>query len=52
MQVRIIPTINPESVIGVRTLELKGLAKDILKAGDYRDFLEDLPVDSLQLAEF
>jgi 3-methyladenine DNA glycosylase AlkD len=43
MQTKIIPNINPESVIGVRTPELKGMAKDILKAGDYKDFLEELP---------
>ena len=43
MQIRIIPTIAPESVIGVRTPALKAMAKALLKAGDYRDFLEDLP---------
>ena len=43
MQIKIIPTINPESVIGVRTPELKCLAKDFLKAGDYDGFLEELP---------
>ena len=43
MQIKIIPTINPESVIGVRTPELKRLAKDLLKAGDYNGFLEELP---------
>jgi len=43
MQIKIIPTINPESVIGVRTPELKSMAKDILKAGNYKDFLEELP---------
>ena len=43
MQIKIIPTIDPESVIGVRTPELKNIAKDILKEGDYRGFLEELP---------
>ena len=43
MQTKIIPNINPESIIGVRTPELKSLAKDILKAGDYKDFLKELP---------
>ena len=43
MQIRIIPTINPESVIGVRTPELKRMAKDILKAGNEKSFLEELP---------
>ncbi|MBO5569321.1 MAG: DNA alkylation repair protein [Clostridia bacterium] len=43
MQIRIIPTINPESVIGVRTPELKRMAKDVLRSGDYKGFLEELP---------
>ena len=43
MQVKIIPSIAPESVIGVRTPELQAMAKDLLKAGDYKDFLKDLP---------
>ena len=43
MQIKIIPTINPESVIGVRTPDLKRLAKDIFKVGDYNGFLEELP---------
>ncbi|MCR5177348.1 MAG: DNA alkylation repair protein [Lachnospiraceae bacterium] len=43
MQIKIIPTINPGSVIGVRTPELKNMAKDILKSGDYKDYLNELP---------
>ena len=43
MQIRIIPTINPESVIGVRTPELRSMAKDILKDGNYTGFLKELP---------
>jgi len=43
MQIKIIPTLEPETVIGVRTPELKAMAKEILKAGDYKDFLEELP---------
>ena len=43
MQLKIIPTINPESVIGVRTPELRSMANNILKAGDYKDFLKELP---------
>ncbi len=43
MQIKIIPTITPESVIGVRTPELKNMAKDILKTGDHKDFLKELP---------
>ncbi len=43
MQIKIIPTINPESIIGVRTPELKDMARDSLKAGDYKNFLGELP---------
>ena len=43
MQIKIIPNLNPESIVGVRTPELRNMAKESLKAGDYKDFLEDLP---------
>ena len=43
MQIKIITTVEPESVIGVRTPELKSIAKDILKDGNYKGFLEELP---------
>ena len=43
MQVKIIPNIAPDSVIGVRTPDLKIIAKEMLKKGEYRDFLQELP---------
>ncbi len=43
MQIKIIPTLKPASIIGVRTPELKAMAKEIIKSGDYKDFLSDLP---------
>ncbi len=43
MQIKIIPSADPESVIGVRTPELKTMAKEMLKAGDHKEFLEALP---------
>ena len=43
MQVKIIPNLEPSSIIGVRTPELKAMAKEIQKSGDYADFLNDLP---------
>lgn len=42
-QSKLIPNISPDVVIGVRTPELRKLAKKIVKEGDYEDFLEDLP---------
>ena len=43
MQITIIPDADPESVIGVRTPELRDMAKEILRSGEYRDYLEELP---------
>jgi 3-methyladenine DNA glycosylase AlkD len=43
MQIKIVPTIDPNSIIGVRTPELRTMAKEILKSGDYKRFLKDLP---------
>ncbi len=43
MQIKIIPTIEPESVIGVRTPELRAIAKELLKTGDFKRFLAELP---------
>ncbi len=42
-QSRLIPSISPESFIGVRTPELRRLAKDIAKRGDLYAFMDDLP---------
>lgn len=44
-QIKLIPSVDPESVTGVRTPELKSMAKDILRSVDYKDFLKDLPHD-------
>ncbi len=43
MQIKIIPNIDPGSIIGVRTPQLRAMAKEMLKAGDYNDFLKELP---------
>ncbi|MBQ7464482.1 MAG: DNA alkylation repair protein [Lachnospiraceae bacterium] len=43
MQIKIIPSTDPETVIGVRTPELRTIAKEMVKAGDFMDFLDDLP---------
>ncbi len=43
MQVTIIPTVVPESIIGVRTPELRKIAKELAKRSDVSDFLSDLP---------
>ena len=43
MQVTIIPTVAPETIIGVRTPELRKMAKELAKRSDISDFLSDLP---------
>ena len=43
MQVKIIPNIEADSIIGVRTPELKKLAKELVKRADIQEFLNDLP---------
>ena len=42
-QVKLIPTVDPESVIGVRTPELRKLAKTMVKDPDIDSFLCELP---------
>lgn len=43
MQITIIPTVAPDSIIGVRTPALRALAKEISKRDDLSSFLNDLP---------
>ena len=43
MQVTIIPTVDPGSIIGVRTPALRQLAKELSKRDDIALFLNDLP---------
>ena len=43
MQVRLIPNIPPETIIGVRTPALRQYAKQLRKAGSAADFLAALP---------
>ena len=43
MQIKIIPNVASERIIGVRTPELRTYAKELAKREDIRDFLDDLP---------
>ena len=43
LQIRTIPTLKPETVIGVRTPELRKMARELARAEEIRDFLRDLP---------
>ncbi|MDP4110439.1 MAG: DNA alkylation repair protein, partial [Bacillota bacterium] len=42
-QCKLMPTVNPQAVIGVRTPELRKLAKDYSKAPEAMEFLKILP---------
>lgn len=43
MQFKIIPNINNSTIIGVRTPEIRKLAKELIKENNYKSFLEELP---------
>ncbi len=54
-QRKLIPTAAPETVIGVRTPELRKLAKEMIKSGEAKAFLNELPhayIDENQLHAF
>ena len=42
-QAKLIPTVNHDTIIGVRTPELRKLAKELIKSNNYKDFLNELP---------
>ncbi|MBQ8935371.1 MAG: DNA alkylation repair protein, partial [Oscillospiraceae bacterium] len=42
-QRKLIPTVAPETIIGVRTPALRKLAKQLSKAGKRQEFLQKLP---------
>ena len=42
-QSKLIPTVDPENAIGVRTPALRKFAKQLVKEKAYGDFLKDLP---------
>jgi len=42
-QSKLIPTVDPDTVIGVRTPDLRKYAKQLTKSGEATVFLEDLP---------
>lgn len=43
LQAKTIPSIDPNTIIGVRTPELRSLAKKMVKENNYKSFLEELP---------
>lgn len=49
LQVKTIPTVDPSRIIGVRTPDLRNLAKEMYKAGGYEKFLADLPHELFEM---
>ncbi len=52
---KLVPNLDNEFIIGVRTPDLKRLAKEIFKSGDYYSFIQSLPhkyYDEYQLHSF
>ena len=43
LQIKTIPNIDPDTIIGVRTPELRKFAKELFKNNKYKDFIEELP---------
>ena len=46
-QLKLIPTVDPASVIGVRTPELRAMAKRLLRSGQAEAFLRDAGITML-----
>ena len=42
-QVKLVPNIDSNSIIGIRTPDLRELTKEIYKSGNYSSFLKDIP---------
>jgi 3-methyladenine DNA glycosylase AlkD len=42
-QIKLVPGINPDTIIGVRTPAMRAIAKDVYRNGDWEAFLDDLP---------
>ena len=43
LQIKIIPTVDSDSIIGVRTPELRKFAKELIISDNYLSFLDELP---------
>ena len=43
IQIKTITNIDPDTIIGVRTPELRKMAKELYKSNNYKEFLNDLP---------
>lgn len=51
-QSKLLPTLDKKSIIGVRTNDIKNLAKEMYKSSDKEKFLTDLPHKFLMKINF
>ena len=42
-QIKLVPGINPDTIIGVRTPAMRAIAKDVYRNGDWEAFLDEAP---------
>ena len=42
-QAKLVPNISSDTILGIRTPEMKNIAKKLFQSGDYESFLNDLP---------
>lgn len=42
-QIKLVPGIDPDTIIGVRTPAMRAIAKDIYRNGDWKTFLDEAP---------
>ena len=42
-QAKLVPNINPDTILGIRTPEMRKIAKELFESNDYNSFLNELP---------
>lgn len=42
-QAKLVPNINPDTILGIRTPEMRKIAKELFESNDYSSFLNELP---------
>ena len=42
-QAKLVPNINPDSILGIRTPDMRKIAKEVFETNDYDSFLNELP---------
>ena len=42
-QAKLVPNISPDTIIGIRTPDMRKIAKELFNSNEYESFLNDLP---------